>query len=73
MMYTVKKLMFSAFSSTLLFMLIARKAFSRISLGSGYIGYFCKADIRNPLSLLAHERSRFANCQSVSRNGEPLC
>ena len=22
-----------------------------------------KADIRNPLSLLAHERSRFANCQ----------
>ena len=23
----------------------------------------CKADIRNPLSLLAHERSRFANCQ----------
>ena len=26
---------------------------------------FCpgKADIRNPLSLLAHERSRFANCQ----------
>ena len=25
--------------------------------------YFCKADIRNLLSLLAHERSRFANCQ----------
>ena len=24
---------------------------------------FCKADIRNPLSLLAHERSRFATCQ----------
>ena len=23
----------------------------------------CKADIRNPLSLLAHERSRFATCQ----------
>ena len=22
-----------------------------------------KADIRNPLSLLAHERSRFATCQ----------
>ena len=25
--------------------------------------FFCKADIRNPLSLLAHERSRFATCQ----------
>ena len=24
---------------------------------------FRKADIRNPLSLLAHERSRFATCQ----------
>ena len=24
---------------------------------------FCKADIRNPLSLLAHERSRFATRQ----------
>ena len=24
---------------------------------------WCKADIRNPLSLLAHERSRFATCQ----------
>ena len=24
---------------------------------------FYKADIRNPLSLLAHERSRFATCQ----------
>ena len=23
----------------------------------------CKADIRNPLSLLAHEHSRFATCQ----------
>ena len=25
--------------------------------------FFGKADIRNPLSLLAHERSRFATCQ----------
>ena len=25
--------------------------------------HHCKADIRNPLSLLAHERSRFATCQ----------
>ena len=25
--------------------------------------HICKADIRNPLSLLAHERSRFATCQ----------
>ena len=25
--------------------------------------YPCKSDIRNPLSLLAHERSRFATCQ----------
>ena len=25
--------------------------------------HISKADIRNPLSLLAHERSRFANCQ----------
>ena len=25
--------------------------------------YLCKSDIRNPLSLLAHERSRFATCQ----------
>jgi len=25
--------------------------------------FFCKADIRNPLSLFAHERSRFATCQ----------
>ena len=25
--------------------------------------YKCKADIRNSLSLLAHERSRFATCQ----------
>ena len=25
--------------------------------------HLCKADIRNPLSLLAHERSRFATCQ----------
>ena len=24
---------------------------------------FCKTDIRNPLSLLAHERSCFATCQ----------
>ncbi len=27
------------------------------------IFHFCKADIRNPLSLLAHEHSRFATCQ----------
>ena len=27
------------------------------------IFHFCKADIRNLLSLLAHERSRFATCQ----------
>lgn len=52
MMYTVKKLMFSAFSSTLLFMLIARKAFSRISLGSGYIGEFFPAYTHNMLILL---------------------
>ena len=52
MMYTVKKLMFSAFSSTLLFMLIAHKAFSRISLGSGYIGEFFPAYTHNMLILL---------------------
>ena len=27
------------------------------------IHFVSKADIRNPLSLLAHERSRFATCQ----------
>ena len=52
MMYTVKKLMFSAFSSTLLFMLIAHKAFSRISLGSGYSGEFFPAYTHNMLILL---------------------
>ena len=28
-----------------------------------FLIFFGKADIRNPLSLLAHERSRFATCQ----------
>ena len=32
-------------------------------LHSSCMTYRCKADIRNPLSLLAHERSRFATCQ----------
>ena len=28
----------------------------------------CKADIRNPLSLLAHERSRFATCVQIKNS-----
>jgi len=27
----------------------------------------CKADIRNPLLLLAHERSRFATCVQIKK------
>ena len=30
--------------------------------------FFSKTDIRNPLSLLAHERSRFATCVQIISN-----
>ena len=44
-------------------MFILRLTFYQYKISVTHNISICKADIRNPLSLLAHERSRFATCQ----------